>query len=237
MQPKTTAPHYSTIGTTALHSTACIAHLGNVGGIGVVQPRDVWVAGLRELGFPLDGQSSLALLGGDAPPLDEPRFLVTVSKRTPLPPEASPELALVGTPSGTVLGVCLGLPHPAGETLATTAFDFGTPAVRGCFRQLLEAEVVHMLVMDAETGIPFECRELVLNANARANLQGAAHLAGTPAPATNMAQAVRDYQGWCAQQPLSRRSSGQPAGRNAPCPCGAKHPDGRSVKYKHCCGR
>ena len=26
-------------------------------------------------------------------------------------------------------------------------------------------------------------------------------------------------------------------GRNDPCPCGAKHPDGRPVKYKHCHGR
>jgi preprotein translocase subunit SecA len=25
-------------------------------------------------------------------------------------------------------------------------------------------------------------------------------------------------------------------GRNDPCPCGAKHPDGRPVKYKHCHG-
>jgi preprotein translocase subunit SecA len=25
--------------------------------------------------------------------------------------------------------------------------------------------------------------------------------------------------------------------RNAPCPCGAKHPDGRPIKYKHCHGR
>ena len=25
--------------------------------------------------------------------------------------------------------------------------------------------------------------------------------------------------------------------RNAPCPCGALHPDGRPKKYKHCCGR
>jgi preprotein translocase subunit SecA len=26
-------------------------------------------------------------------------------------------------------------------------------------------------------------------------------------------------------------------GRNDPCPCGAKHPDGRLKKYKHCCGK
>lgn len=237
MQPKTAAPHYSTIGTAALHSTGSISHLGNTGGVEVVQPSDVWVAGLRDLGFPLDGEPSLALLGGDVPPLHDPRFLVAVPKRTPLPPQASPELALVGTPTGTVLGVCLGLPHPAGETLATTAFDFGAPAVRDCFRELVEAEVVHMLLLDAETGIPFECRELVLNASIRASLQGAALLVGNPAPATDLGQAVKDYQAWCARQPLSRRSSGQPTGRNAPCPCGAKHPDGRSVKYKHCCGR
>jgi len=26
-------------------------------------------------------------------------------------------------------------------------------------------------------------------------------------------------------------------GRNDPCPCGAKHSDGRPIKYKHCCGK
>jgi preprotein translocase subunit SecA len=26
-------------------------------------------------------------------------------------------------------------------------------------------------------------------------------------------------------------------GRNDPCPCGAIHPDGRPIKYKHCCGK
>jgi preprotein translocase subunit SecA len=26
-------------------------------------------------------------------------------------------------------------------------------------------------------------------------------------------------------------------GRNDPCPCGAKHPDGRPKKYKQCCGK
>ncbi len=29
---------------------------------------------------------------------------------------------------------------------------------------------------------------------------------------------------------------GLKVGRNQPCPCGAKHPDGRPKKYKHCCG-
>jgi uncharacterized protein YchJ len=24
---------------------------------------------------------------------------------------------------------------------------------------------------------------------------------------------------------------------NAPCPCGASHPDGKPKKYKHCCGK
>jgi preprotein translocase subunit SecA len=33
--------------------------------------------------------------------------------------------------------------------------------------------------------------------------------------------------------------SGKPhkVGRNDPCPCGAKHPDGRPIKYKHCHGK
>lgn len=32
-------------------------------------------------------------------------------------------------------------------------------------------------------------------------------------------------------------NSGQIVGRNDPCPCGAKKPDGSSIKYKHCHGR
>ena len=31
--------------------------------------------------------------------------------------------------------------------------------------------------------------------------------------------------------------SGTKVGRNDPCPCGAKHPDGRPIKYKHCHGK
>jgi preprotein translocase subunit SecA len=38
-----------------------------------------------------------------------------------------------------------------------------------------------------------------------------------------------------AVRPPSGRSA--KIGRNDPCPCGAKHPDGRPVKYKHCHGR
>ena len=30
---------------------------------------------------------------------------------------------------------------------------------------------------------------------------------------------------------------GEKVGRNDPCPCGAKHPDGRPIKYKHCHGK
>jgi len=32
-------------------------------------------------------------------------------------------------------------------------------------------------------------------------------------------------------------SSGKTPGRNDPCPCGAKYPDGRPIKYKKCCGK
>ncbi len=32
-------------------------------------------------------------------------------------------------------------------------------------------------------------------------------------------------------------ASGHKVGRNDPCPCGAKHPDGRPIKYKHCHGK
>ena len=31
--------------------------------------------------------------------------------------------------------------------------------------------------------------------------------------------------------------AGKKVGRNDPCPCGAKHPDGRPIKYKHCHGK
>ncbi len=34
-----------------------------------------------------------------------------------------------------------------------------------------------------------------------------------------------------------RGKNKQKVGRNDPCPCGAKHPDGRPMKYKHCHGR
>lgn len=33
------------------------------------------------------------------------------------------------------------------------------------------------------------------------------------------------------------RASDKRINRNAPCPCGATHPDGRPIKFKHCCGR
>ena len=37
-------------------------------------------------------------------------------------------------------------------------------------------------------------------------------------------------------QPVSVNNK-KTVGRNDPCPCGAKHPDGRPIKYKHCHGR
>ncbi len=46
-----------------------------------------------------------------------------------------------------------------------------------------------------------------------------------------------------AQQQTTVNSNSTPAGpgdkvgRNDPCPCGARHPDGRPIKYKHCHGR
>ncbi|MBU4298853.1 preprotein translocase subunit SecA [Patescibacteria group bacterium] len=36
---------------------------------------------------------------------------------------------------------------------------------------------------------------------------------------------------------FAKASAGKKVGRNDPCPCGAKHPDGRPVKYKHCHGK
>jgi len=41
-------------------------------------------------------------------------------------------------------------------------------------------------------------------------------------------------------QPEPQKFQAQPkkeVGRNDPCPCGAKHPDGRPIKYKHCHGK
>jgi len=37
-------------------------------------------------------------------------------------------------------------------------------------------------------------------------------------------------------KPALVKSKGE-VGRNDPCPCGAKHPDGRPIKYKHCHGK
>ena len=37
--------------------------------------------------------------------------------------------------------------------------------------------------------------------------------------------------------PTEAPRSGAKVGRNDPCPCGAKHPDGRPIKYKHCHGK
>ena len=39
------------------------------------------------------------------------------------------------------------------------------------------------------------------------------------------------------QQSQSVEPGKKEPGRNDPCPCGAKHPDGRPIKYKHCHGR
>jgi len=36
---------------------------------------------------------------------------------------------------------------------------------------------------------------------------------------------------------LPAQAGKKEVGRNDPCPCGAKHPDGRPIKYKHCHGR
>lgn len=36
---------------------------------------------------------------------------------------------------------------------------------------------------------------------------------------------------------ISSAPTGNQAGRNDPCPCGAKKPDGTPIKYKHCCGK
>ncbi|MEI7791893.1 MAG: preprotein translocase subunit SecA [Candidatus Berkelbacteria bacterium] len=40
-----------------------------------------------------------------------------------------------------------------------------------------------------------------------------------------------------ATGPASQVKNVKKVGRNDPCPCGAKHADGRPMKYKHCCGK
>jgi len=51
-------------------------------------------------------------------------------------------------------------------------------------------------------------------------------------PTTSNRQQVIDNK----QQIISNQQQGK-VGRNDPCPCGAKKPDGTSIKYKHCCGK
>ncbi|HCM36455.1 MAG TPA: preprotein translocase subunit SecA [Candidatus Wildermuthbacteria bacterium] len=52
-------------------------------------------------------------------------------------------------------------------------------------------------------------------------------------PANMSASAV----GAAASVRPGRTSAAQKVGRNNPCPCGATHPDGRPMKYKHCHGK
>jgi len=40
-----------------------------------------------------------------------------------------------------------------------------------------------------------------------------------------------------ATGPAAQVKNAKKIGRNDPCPCGAKHADGRPMKYKHCCGK
>ncbi|MBI4114900.1 MAG: hypothetical protein HY445_03600 [Candidatus Niyogibacteria bacterium] len=54
------------------------------------------------------------------------------------------------------------------------------------------------------------------------------------APSLGIAQA--DIGGVPAPASAGKKYSGPEVGRNDPCPCGAKHPDGRPKKYKHCHG-
>jgi preprotein translocase subunit SecA len=57
-------------------------------------------------------------------------------------------------------------------------------------------------------------------------------------------QLVTSNQGITVTQPVHKHPNGQTLvasgskkiGRNDPCPCGAKHPDGRPIKYKRCHG-
>src|SRR3989338_9888793 len=55
------------------------------------------------------------------------------------------------------------------------------------------------------------------------------------APSLNITQA--DIGGARASPIAGKKSSEPEVGRNDPCPCRAKHPDGRPKKYKHCHGK
>jgi len=55
------------------------------------------------------------------------------------------------------------------------------------------------------------------------------------APSLGITQ--RDSGGVPALTNAGKKSSEPEVGRNDPCPCGAKHPDGRPKKYKHCHGK
>ncbi len=55
------------------------------------------------------------------------------------------------------------------------------------------------------------------------------------APSLSITQ--RDFGGVPAPASAGKKSGAPEVGRNDPCPCGAKHPDGRPKKYKHCHGK
>ncbi len=50
-------------------------------------------------------------------------------------------------------------------------------------------------------------------------------------------KSVYDRMGEYQSGPKSQARVSKKVGRNEPCPCGATKPDGRPVKYKHCCGK
>jgi len=54
---------------------------------------------------------------------------------------------------------------------------------------------------------------------------------------TTSVRTVSDRMNQVVSSGSREQSQTRKVGRNDPCPCGAKKPDGRPVKYKHCCGR
>ncbi len=75
----------------------------------------------------------------------------------------------------------------------------------------------------------------------QSNFVGMIYRVALTAPAAQSAPAAVFNQPPMGNQNIGRsvqpgKSPAKP-GRNDPCPCGAKHPDGRPIKYKHCHGK
>ncbi len=91
---------------------------------------------------------------------------------------------------------------------------------------LIQKEVVYSIY---KMSIGIELAPSVM-ASENLILQGAEKTAGNK-------QGNNSAQGGSALGGKAKTADGADVGRNDPCPCGAKHPDGRPKKFKHCHGR